>query len=109
MVKVTLTQGQLQILLNGTSDPATRQLSPITQLVSCLHKAQVTGHKWRTEMTDQEIGAALDILTQHQQTARSPGAQQALRIFIRDHPTAKRIFDERQAKFDVPRETSEEA
>ncbi len=104
-----LTTGQFRILLNATAEPQTRHTGPAASLVTALHKAHNTGgHKWRVKLSGQDIETALDLFITHQESARTPGAQQALQFFVGASPTAQRILQDRKEQADVPRETSEQ-
>lgn len=106
MEEIDLTHGQFQILLNMTRTPKSRRSGPAAHLVSSLHEARVSGHKWLMKMTEEDIETALDLFQARLDDVRTPGHQQALHFFVRSSPTARRFFDARQAQADVPRETS---
>jgi hypothetical protein len=109
MEEISLTPGQFQILLNMTSSPESRHVGPTADLVGPLHRAHNSGHKWRVKMTEQDIGIALALFRTHQQRVRTPAAQQALRTFVNDNATAKRLYYALREQSNVPRETSESA
>lgn len=102
-----LTDGQFRRLLNSTDRP--EDYGPATcSLVGALHRAERrSGNKWRVWLTRQDIREALTIFEERVQQYGAPADRQSLRFFVNDCPTARRLYDERAAGLDVPRETSE--
>lgn len=107
MEAISLTNGQMRILLNSTDQPE-KYPPRISSLVAALHKVRINGHMWCTEMTEEDIETALDLFNTYQREVGSPGAKQAWQFFVRDNPTARRFYDEHRSQGDVPRETSTE-
>lgn len=107
MEEIELTHGQFKILLSLTPFP--QAYTPkLSSLVTALHQGHWRGHKWATKMTEQDIETAHDLFDTHQRNVRTSAAQTALHFFVRDSPTARRVFDARREKADVPRETKDD-
>ncbi len=47
-------------------------------------------------------------IVEFKESKRTTGATMAFRFFVQESPTARRFYDERQLKVNVPRETSTE-
>jgi len=107
MEEIDLTNTQLRALLNMTQDPTTWQDERTSDLVSALHGVSIKGHGWRVQLDEAEIGTALELLIEHQQSVRTPAAQNAVLFFVRGSVTAQKLYAERREQINVPRETSE--
>jgi len=109
MEEIQLTGAQFDTLLHMTRDPATYSQPPIASLISAVHGGRRNGHRWRTQMTEQDIETALGLFIEHDDNVRTQHSKQALNFFVRDSATAYRFFRERFPVSNVPRETSESA
>ena len=107
MHDIDLTDSQFQILLGMTSEPDVRHAEANVSLVTALHRAHCTSHRWRTKMTDQEVETATGLLMDHQKAVRTHVAKKAVTYLVRSNNVAHAYYKARNGD-DVPRETSAE-
>lgn len=108
MENIPLTHAQLRILLNriGATFPNTKRPG-LRSLDKALHQLRGRGSGWVVEMTRDDVATALAIFETHQREQPSVVAANCLRFLVNDSQIARKIYAERQAGSDVPRETSE--
>lgn len=106
MENIPLTDAQLRILLNtiGATFPNTRRPA-LRSLDAALHRLRKMGSGWVVEMAEENVITALDIFEAYQREHVSAVAANCLRFLVNDSKIAHKIYDERQASGDVPRET----
>lgn len=109
MENIPLTDAQLRILLNkiGVTFPNIKK-PDLRSLDAALHQLRKQGSGWIVEMSEDDIATAINIFEAYQREHPSVVVANCLRFLVNDSQIARKIYAERQAETDVPRETSGE-
>lgn len=108
METIPLTHAQHRIVANWIvkTYPNTRR-PELRSLTKSILGYRTRGSGVVVEMTEEDIDTAIGIFETYQREHPSSAvATNCLRFLVNDSKTARKIYDERRAGADVPRETS---